>query len=129
MPRTGSIREQYGTKRAGDHLKHEVYLMIAIPIHSMISGSIRCSRRDRAVRGRRGGPVIALGQAESRRLRRDPLGRLPQGAVEVELGRIVLVDGRRVLLEGDVQCDQGGDVFLRPNDQPKQLTGWPRRLA
>ena len=41
-----------------------------------------------------------------RRLGRDPLGRLAEGAVELELGDVVLADGGGVLLVGGVQRDR-----------------------
>ncbi len=75
------------------------------------------------------GLARVLGRGKLRRVRGDPLGRLPERTIKVELGRVVLIDGRGVLLEGHVECDQGGDDFLRPNDQPKQLARRPRRLA
>jgi hypothetical protein len=37
--------------------------------------------------------------------------------IELKLGGIVVVNRERVLLEGRVESNQGGDDFLGPNDQ------------
>src|SRR5512135_3579782 len=62
-------------------------------------------------------------------LGRDPLGRLAEGAVDLELGDVVLADGKGILLIGGVQRDDRGDDFLGADDQAEQLAGGPRRLA
>ena len=51
--------------------------------------------------------------------RGDPLGRLAEGAVEVELGGVVLVDGGGVLLVRGLERDDRGDDFLGADDQAR----------
>src|SRR5271157_5523609 len=63
------------------------------------------------------------------RLGRDPLGRLAEGVVDLELGDVVLAHGSGVLLVGRIQGDECGDDLLGADDQAEQLAGRPRRLA
>src|SRR5262245_37039600 len=73
------------------------------------------------------------GRGRSRRgwssLASHPLGRLAEGVVEVELGGVVLVDGGGILLVGGIESLNRLHNFLGANDQAKQLSGGPRRLA
>jgi hypothetical protein len=62
-------------------------------------------------------------------LLRDPLGRLAERTIELKLGRVKIIDGGGVLLESNVERNQGGDNLLRPHDQPQQLARGPRGLA
>ena len=58
-----------------------------------------------------------------------PLRGLPEGMVDLELGSIVLVDGIRVLLVGDVHRLDRLHDFLRSDDQPEQLSRRPGCFA
>src|SRR5271157_5055499 len=55
------------------------------------------------------------------RLGRDPLGRLAEGVVDLELGDVVLAHGSGVLLVGRIQGDECGDDLLGADDQAEQL--------
>jgi hypothetical protein len=64
-----------------------------------------------------------------RRLGRDPLRRLSQRPIKLELSAVVVIHGGGILLERELKRDECGDNFLRAHNQAEQLSLWPRRLA
>ena len=89
-----------------------------------VSADVRRPARRRRSRGR-----PRLRGRGRRGLRRHPLRGLAQGPVDLELGDVIVVDRRRVILIRHVQGLDRLHHFLGPDHQAQQLTRGPRRLA